>query len=313
MGAQIRVYRQKIASTSSMKKIFKAMEMIATSRINKARNAAQAAGPYANALTRVVTAVATQKGIQHPLIHTPHEFGTYKHRRSAILVVTSDRGLAGSYYSAILRRTESLIEKLRLNGQEVQLYLVGRKAKSYFEFRERPYARAWEGHTDAPSVETAVEIRDALLEAYDLPFEKGGVDELHIVYTEFKSMVVQEPKILRLLPIHVSEAKELGEEIVPDQELGEDEYQQNASFEFEPSAEEVLNELLPRYVASRIFSCLLQAAASELASRQRAMKTAGDNAETLITKYTRLMNNARQAEITQELSEIVGGADALSS
>ena len=138
MGAQIRVYRQKIASTSSMKKIFKAMEMIATSRINKARNAAQAAGPYANALTRVVTAVATQKGIQHPLIYKPHEFGTYEHRRSAILVVTSDRGLAGSYSSAILRRTESLIEKLRSNGQEVQLYLVGRKAKSYFEFRERP-------------------------------------------------------------------------------------------------------------------------------------------------------------------------------
>jgi len=287
-----------------MKKIFKAMEMIATSRINKARNAAQAAGPYANALTRVVTAVATQKGIQHPLIYKPHEFGTYEHRRSAILVVTSDRGLAGSYSSAILRRTE---------GQEVQLYLVGRKAKAYFEFRERPYARAWEGHTDAPRVETAVEIRDALLEAYDLPFEEGGVDELHIVYTEFKSMVVQEPKILRLLPIHVGEAKALGEEIVPDQELTKAEYEQAASFEFEPSAEEVLNALLPRYVASRIFSCLLQAAASELASRQRAMKTAGDNAETLITKYTRLMNNARQAEITQELSEIVGGADALGS
>ena len=221
MGAQIRVYRQKIASTSSMKKIFKAMEMIATSRINKARNAAQAAGPYANALTRVVTAVATQHGIKHPLIHKPHEFGTYEHRRSAILVVTSDRGLAGSYSSAILRRTESLIERLRSNGQEVQLYLVGRKTKA--------------------------------------------------------------------------------------------EYEQAASFEFEPSAEEVLNELLPRYGASRIFSCLLQAAASELASRQRAMKTAGDNAETLITKYTRLMNNARQAEITQELSEIVGGADALGS
>ena len=176
MGAQIRVYRQKIASTSSMKKIFKAMEMIATSRINKARNAAQAVGPYANALTRVVTAVATQHGIKHPLIHKPHEFGTYEHRRSAILVVTSDRGLAGSYSSAILRRTESLIERLRSNGQEVQLYLVGRKAKAYFEFRERPYARAWEGHTDAPRVETAVEIRDALLEAYDLPFEEGGVD-----------------------------------------------------------------------------------------------------------------------------------------
>lgn len=260
MGAQIRVYRQKIASTSSMKKIFKAMEMIATSRINKARNAAQAAGPYANALTRVVTAVATQHGIKHPLIHKPHEFGTYEHRRSAILVVTSDRGLAGSYSSAILRRTESLIERLRSNGQEVQLYLVGRKAKAYFEFRERPYARAWEGHTDAPRVETAVEIRDALLEAYDLPFEEGGVDELHIVYTEFKSMVVQEPKILRLLPIHVADAKAMGEEIVPDQELTKAEYEQAASFEFEPSAEEVLNALLPRYIASRIFSCLLQAA-----------------------------------------------------
>ena len=155
MGAQIRVYRQKIASTSSMKKIFKAMEMIATSRINKARNAAQAAGPYANALTRMVTAVATQHGIKHPLIHKPHEFGTYEHRRSAILVVTSDRGLAGSYSSAILRRTESLIERLRSNGQEVQLYLVGRKAKAYFEFRERPYARAWEGPTNCPSKRAA--------------------------------------------------------------------------------------------------------------------------------------------------------------
>ena len=291
MGAQIRVYRQKIASTSSMQKIFKAMEMIATSRINKARRSAQTTGPYANALTRVVTALATQQSVQHPLIHRPDTFGKHEHKRSAVLVMTSDRG----------------------EGREIQLYLVGRKAKSYFEFRERPYERAWEGHTDNPHIDTAVEIRDVFLEEYEKGHENGGVDDLHIVYTEFKSMVTQETKILRLLPIHVAEATKLGEEIVPDEELSSADYQQPASFEFEPSPQEVLDALLPRYIASRIFACLLQAAASELASRQRAMKTAGDNAETLIKKYTRLMNNARQAEITQELSEIVGGADALAS
>lgn len=211
------------------------------------------------------------------------------------------------------KKTEELIERLRGEGREIQLYLVGRKAKSYFEFRERPYERAWEGHTDNPRIDTAVEIRDVFLEEYEKGHENGGVDDLHIVYTEFKSMVTQETKILRLLPIHVAEATKLGEEIVPDEELSSADYQQPASFEFEPSPQEVLDALLPRYIASRIFACLLQAAASELASRQRAMKTAGDNAETLIKKYTRLMNNARQAEITQELSEIVGGADALAS
>lgn len=313
MGAQIRVYRQKIASTSSMKKIFKAMEMIATSRINKARRSAQAASPYANALTRAVTAVATQQGVKHPLIHRPEEFGKSEHKRSAVLVITSDRGLAGSYSSSVLKTTEALIEKLREENREVKLYLVGRKAKSYFDFRERPYERSWEGNTDNPSVETAVEIRDALMEGYMKSFEDGGVDDLHIVYTEFKSMVTQETKILRLLPIHVGEAKKLGEEIVPDEELTRDDYEQHAVFSFEPSPQEVLDALMPRYIASRLFACLLEAAASELASRQRAMKTAGDNADTLITKYTRLMNNARQAEITQELSEIVGGADALAS
>lgn len=313
MGAQIRVYRQKIASTSSMKKIFKAMEMIATSRINKARRSAQAAGPYANALTRIVTAIATQHSVKHPLIYDGQQEDMRGRSRSAVLVITSDRGLAGSYSSSVLKKTENLIEKLSGEGREVKLYLVGRKAKSYFEFRERPYERAWEGHTDNPRVDTAVEIRDMLLDAYAQPYEEGGVDDLHIVYTEFKSMVTQETKILRLLPILVGEAEKLGEEIVPDETLTKEDYVQLAAFEFEPSPQEVLDALLPRYVASRLFSCLLQAAASELASRQRAMKTAGDNAETLINKYTRLMNNARQAEITQELSEIVGGADALTS
>lgn len=308
MGAQIRVYRQKIASTSSMKKIFKAMEMIATSRINKARKSADAASPYADALTKAVTAIATQNSISHPLINQ-----SSNSRRSAVLVLASDRGLAGSYSASVLKKTESLIEKLRSEGREVQLYLVGRKAKSYFDFRERSYERAWEGNTDNPNIDMAVEIRDALLDAYSRPYEQGGVDDLHIVYTEFVSMVNQETTILRLLPLAVAEAREFGEQIVPGQQLEDDQFTQNSAFEFEPSPQEVLDELLPRYIASRLYACLLEAAASELASRQRAMKSAGDNADELIKKYKRLMNNARQAAITQELSEIVGGADALAS
>ncbi|GAA1743641.1 F0F1 ATP synthase subunit gamma [Rothia terrae] len=308
MGAQIRVYRQKIASTSSMKKIFKAMEMIATSRINKARKSADAASPYADALTKAVTAIATQNSISHPLINR-----SANSRRSAVLVLASDRGLAGSYSASVLKKTESLIEKLRSEGREVQLYLVGRKAKSYFDFRERSYERAWEGNTDNPNIDMAVEIRDALLDAYSRPYEQGGVDDLHIVYTEFVSMVTQETTILRLLPLAVAEARDFGEQIVPGQQLEDDQFTQNSAFEFEPSPQEVLDELLPRYIASRLYACLLEAAASELASRQRAMKSAGDNADELIKKYKRLMNNARQAAITQELSEIVSGADALAS
>lgn len=308
MGAQIRVYRQKIASTSSMKKIFKAMEMIATSRINKARKSAQAASPYANALTKAVAAIASQSSIDHPLVNV-----TATPRRSAILVVTSDRGLAGSYSASVLKQTEGLIEKLRGEGREVQMYLYGRKAKSYFDFRERDYEQAWEGNTDSPQVARAVELRDTLLAAYNRPYEEGGVDDIYVVYTEFVSMVTQETKVLRMLPLVVSEARKMGADILPDGHLTDDQFEQSAVFEFEPNPQEVLDALLPRYIASRLYSCLLEAAASELASRQRAMKSAGDNADELIKKYTRLMNNARQAAITQELSEIVGGADALAS
>lgn len=308
MGAQIRVYRQKIASTSSMKKIFKAMEMIATSRINRARARSNATGPYANALTRAVSAVATQTSISHPLISDGSES-----RRSAVLIMTSDRGLAGSYSANVLKKAEALIERLHQDGREVELYLVGRKAKQYFDFRERSFEKVWSGDTDNPKAETATEIGEELLERYATPFDEGGVDDLHIVYTEFKSMVSQEAKILRLLPLTVVDAKELGAEILPGEDVRDDEFDTAASFEFEPSAEEVLDELLPRYIETRIFSCLLQAAASELASRQRAMKSAGDNADDLVKKYTRLMNNARQAEITQELSEIVAGADSLAA
>ncbi|MBM7797050.1 F0F1 ATP synthase subunit gamma [Pseudoglutamicibacter cumminsii] len=294
MGAQIRVYRQKIASTSSMKKIFKAMELIATSRITKARNAVTAALPYANAITRAVSAVSSQSEIDHVLTR---EKATAK--RSAVVVFTSDRGLAGSYSATIMKEAEELITALKEEGKEVDTYLVGRKAQQYYDFRGREYKRVWTGNTDAPVFDTAQEIGAAVLEAFEREYENGGVDEIHLVYTQFKSMVTQEPNVTRLLPLEVVE-----EEVQDESEL-------LPLYDYEPEPEQVLDALLPRYLDSRIFAAMLQAAASELAARQRAMKNAGDNAEELIEKYTRLRNNARQAEITQELTEIVAGADSL--
>ena len=296
MGAQIRVYRQKIASTSSMGKIFKAMELIATSRIGKARSRVAASLPYANAITRAVSAVASQSEVEHPLTTEPEQI-----RRSAVLIMTSDRGLAGSYSASVMKQAESLAELLREEGKEVKSYLVGRKAQAYFDFRGREYAQVWTGGTDAPEFATARDIGATLLEDFGTAFEEGGVDEIHVVYTQFKSMVVQVPTVVRLLPLEVVE-----EEVASETDL-------LPLYEYEPEPEQVLDALLPRYIESRIFAGLLQAAASELAARQRAMKSAGDNASDLIKKYTRLRNNARQAEITQELTEIVGGADALSA
>jgi len=296
MGAQIRVYRQKIASTTSMQKIFKAMELIATSRIGKARTRVAASLPYSNAITRAVSAVASQSEVDHPLTTEPDSI-----RRAAVLVMTSDRGLAGSYSASVLKQAEHLIELLHGEGKDVTTYLVGRKAQAYFDFRGRDYAKVWTGGTDAPEFETARELREALLADFTTDFEEGGVDEIHVVYTQFKSMVVQEPTVIRLLPLEVVEEEvETSADLLP-------------LYEFEPQPADVLDALLPRYIESRIFSALLQAAASELAARQRAMKSAGDNASDLIKKYTRLRNNARQAEITQELSEIVAGADALNA
>lgn len=303
MGAQIRVYRQKITSTSSMKKIFKAMEMIATSRINKSRQSLEAAYPYANALTRAVSQIASQHNISHPLTSTADDV-----RRSAVVVFTSDRGLAGSYSSNVLKRAEELLGLLDSEGKEVRVYLVGRKAKAYFDFRHRDYDEFWTGDTDNANPMRAEELTERLLGDISESYEDGGVDEIHLVYTAFKSMVTQEPRVLRLLPLEVVDANNLGDEVAENyQDL--EETQNN--FEFEPNPEEFLNEVLPRYIKSRIYSSLCHAASSELASRQRAMKAAGDNADELIKKYTRLMNNARQAEITTELTEIVSGAEAL--
>ena len=300
MALSLREYRARIKSTESMKKITRAMELIAASRIIKAQQRAQAAAPYARELTRAVSAVATFSNVDHALTTEPED-----PRRAAILIVTSDRGLAGAYSSSVLKEAERLIEKLKGEGKEVDLFVTGRKAEAYFKFRQRPIVQAWTGFSDQPSYDVASDIGATLIAAFlgdDEPEEGAprGVDEVHVVYTRFRSMLVQEPTAIRLLPLEVVEGTEppAEDELLP-------------LYEFEPSPAEVLDALLPRYVQSRIFFALLQAAASELAARQRAMKSATDNAEELIKKYTRIANQARQAGITQEISEIVGGVNAL--
>jgi F-type H+-transporting ATPase subunit gamma len=302
MAASVRELRAKIRSTQATKKITRAMELIAASRIIKAQQHAAAAAPYARELTRAVSAVATFSNVDHPLT-TEKENPT----RAAVLVITSDRGLAGSYSSSVLKEAERLTEKLRSEGNEVDFYLSGRKAVTYFTFRQREFVQSWTGYSDKPEFANAREIGDALtsLFAEDETSEEAidparAVDELHIVFTRFKSMLTQEPDVIRLLPLEVVEGTETPDEseLLP-------------LYEFEPSAHEVLDALLPKYVNSRIYYCQLQAAASELAARQKAMKSATDNAQDLIEKYTRIANQARQAGITQEISEIVGGANAL--
>ncbi|MFT4189627.1 MAG: F0F1 ATP synthase subunit gamma [Aeromicrobium sp.] len=293
MAASVRELRAKIRSTQATKKITRAMELIAASRIIKAQQHAAAAAPYAHELTRVVTALATHAHVDHPLT-TEKEQST----RAAVLVVTSDRGLAGSYSSALLKEAERLTEKLSAEGKTVDFYLSGRKAEAYFAFRDRSYVTSWTGYSDKPAYENARVIGETLVGAFTAEDDdERAVDELYIVFTQFKSMLTQEPDVIRLLPMEVVEAAE-GPDLPP-------------LYEFEPSVAEVLDALLPKYVNSRIYYCLLQAAASELAARQKAMKSATDNAQDLIEKYTRIANQARQAGITQEISEIVGGANAL--
>jgi F-type H+-transporting ATPase subunit gamma len=295
MVASLRQLRARIKSVQATKKITRAMELIAASRIVKAQQRAASAAPYARELTRAVSAVASYSNVDHPLTTEPDD-----PKRAAVLVVTSDRGLAGAYSSAVLRDAERLGEKLRSEGKEVDLYVSGRKGVGYYSFRQRPIVQSWSGFSDTPTYEAAREIADALIEAFVEVEGETAVDEVHVVYTRFKSMLVQEPTAVRLLPLEVVESEALPSDtdLLP-------------LYDFEPSPADVLDALLPRYVQSRIFFCLLQASASELAARQRAMKAATDNAEELINKYTRTANQARQAGITQEISEIVGGVNAL--
>ena len=296
MGAQIREYRQRIRSVSATKKITRAMELMAASRVVKAQQAVRESTPYARALTRAASAVATFSDEDHPLTTEPENV-----TRAAVLVIAADRGLAGGYNSNVLKEGERVSAALRDEGKEVVPYLVGRRAVSFYSFRKRDYAAEWTGFSEKPTFENAREIGERLVADFIRETAEGGVDEVHIVYTRFVSMVTQDAEVIRLLPLEVVEGVDATDE---DAEL-------YPLYEFEPSGEELLDTLLPRYVNARIFNCLLQAAASELAARQRAMKSATDNAEELINKYTRLANQARQAEITQEISEIVGGSSAL--
>jgi F-type H+-transporting ATPase subunit gamma len=274
------------------------MELISASRIVKAQQRVTASTPYANELTRAVSAVATYSSVDHPLT-TEHA----NPRRAAVLIISADRGMAGAYSTNAIKEGEQLAALLRSRGLEVSSYLIGRKAVNYYKFRDRQIAASWTGFSDNPTYENAKEVADTLLNAFlaDSTDKETGVDEIHIIYTEFKSMLTQEATAKRMIPLEVVESSEP----IPAGMLPQ--------YEFEPSAGEVLDALLPRYIEARIFNALLQSAASEHAARRRAMKSATDNADELIKSLTRLANAARQAEITQEISEIVGGADALAS
>jgi F-type H+-transporting ATPase subunit gamma len=296
MASSLRELRQRVRSVSTTKKITRAMELIASSRIIKAQQRASSAAPYARELTHAVSAVATYSNVEHPLTTEADNPA-----RAAMMLITSDRGLAGAYSSTVIKQGESLAELLREEGKEVVPYLAGRKAVAFYQFRNREVAQVWEGFSDAPDYAHASEIAETLIDAFMTPTEEGGVDEIHIVYTRFISMMVQQAEVIRMLPL----------EIVESDEPANDNGQVFPLYDFEPDANTVLGELLPKYVASRIQYCLLQSAASELAARQRAMKSATDNAQQLIERLTREANQARQAEITQEITEIVGGANAL--
>jgi F-type H+-transporting ATPase subunit gamma len=285
-------------SVTATKKITKAMELISASRIVKAQQRVAASTPYANELTRAVSAVASYSSVNHPLTTASEN-----PKRAAILIISADRGMAGAYSNNAIKEGEQLAALIRSRGLEVAPYLVGRKAVNYYRFRNRAIAGSWSGFSDTPTYEDAKSVADALIQAFlaDAQTDKNGVDEIHIVFTEFKSMLTQNALAKRMLPLEVVESDApVASGLLP-------------MYEFEPNAEVVLNSLLPRYIQARIFNAMLQSAASEHAARRRAMKSATDNADELIKSLTRLANAARQAEITQEISEIVGGADALSS
>ena len=296
MGSSLRELRQRRNSVATTKKITRAMELIAASRIVKAQQAVREATPYAWALVHAVSALATYSHrLEHPLLKDVSPA-----RRAAILVMTGDRGLAGAYSANVIKVAEQLQARLEEEQQECLLYVTGNKGVSYYEFRDRPIEQSWTGFSIAPDHSHAKQVADALIARFLMPFEEGGVDQLHIVATRFKTMLTQEAVALRMLPLVIEESDEpeTADAILP-------------HYAFEPSAKVVLDQVLPMYVANRIHSLLLQSAASELASRQRAMKSATDNAQQLIERLTREANQARQAEITQEISEIVGGAAAL--
>jgi F-type H+-transporting ATPase subunit gamma len=304
MGAQLRVFRRRIRSVQATKKITRAMELIASSRIIKAQNQVAAATPYATALYKAVSLAASNARGNHPLLLNKKDG-----KRAVVLLITADRGLAGAYSANILKEGERLTELLRdEQGKEVIPFIVGRKGVGYYKFRNREVAASWTGITDRPKYDDAREIAKALLEVFLKEEAQGGVDEIQIIYTRFVNRISQVPVVQRIVPLEVVE--ELVQSSAKMTEV--DTHKPTLPlYDFEPSPDAVLDELLPKYIEYLVYAGLLQAAASEHAARQRAMKSATENAEDLIKNLTRRANQARQAEITQEISEIVGGADSL--
>jgi F-type H+-transporting ATPase subunit gamma len=298
MGAQLRALRRQIRSVKSTAKITRAQELIATSRIVKAQERVKLSRPYAVQITRALSAlVSSNSGIDHPLLKERPDV-----ERTAVLVITSDRGFAGGYNANVIREAESLVRKLRDEGKAPVPYVVGTKGSIWYRFRGREIAEEWSGFSDRPGFADAERIGLRLAADFlKKADEDGAVGEIHVVYTEFVSMLTQQVEVRRLMPLEVTDEEETpGEGALP-------------TFDFEPSAEAALDQLLPNYIESRIYHMLLQSAASEHAARRRAMKSATDNANDMIGLYSRQANQARQAEITQEISEIVGGADALAA
>jgi F-type H+-transporting ATPase subunit gamma len=304
MPGQVQQLRRRIRTVRSTRKIAKAQELVATSRIARAQERVAASKPYAEAITQVLTALASNATVDNPLLQPRPQV-----RRAGVLLITSDRGLAGAYNANAIRTCEQLISRLRADGKDVALYVIGRKGVGYYRFRNRPIAASWTGFSERPSFDDARRVGESLLEAFvagadDAAENHGpeniqGVDELHIVSTQFRSLMTQTAEAHFLAPMQVEERE---------REPG-----LRPAYEFEPEADELLEALLPKYLNTRIYAALLDSAASESASRRRAMKAASDNADDLLKRYTREMNSARQAAITQEISEIVGGANALAA
>ena len=291
MGAKLRVVRRRIRSVQSTMKITRAMELIAASRILRAQARVVAARPYAELLTRAMEDVARQTGrLVHPLLEERPE-----PRAAGVLVMTSDRGLAGAYNANVLKRAEGLMDRLRGRVLELVLYVSGRKGVSYFRFRGLPVERSWTGHSEVPPYRVAEEIGAEVVRA----FSEGRIDELHAVYTDFRSAFTIRPTDKRFLPI------------APEEVVAREPGRPHPEYLFEPAPAAILDDLLPQYVTTKIYAALLESAASEHAARQRAMKSATENAEDLIKVLTRVANQARQAEITTEIMEVVGGAEAI--
>jgi F-type H+-transporting ATPase subunit gamma len=289
MGGQLRAVKRRITSVKSTQKITRAMELIASSRIIKAQRRVEAARPYAEKMQDLMASVARNaSNIDHPLLRQRDTVGTVGH-----VVITADRGLAGAYNSNVIRAAERDMR----DHDQTRLFISGKKGISYFNFRGYDIAESWQGFSDRPRIENAREVAQAAVKG----FVEDNVDEVRLVYTRYESALVQRPVVLKLLPVSQEEFEEDEE-----QRTG-----QVANYVFEPEPEDILSYLLPRYVEGAVLQGMFEAAASEHAARRRAMKAATDNADELIDNLTREYNQARQAEITTEIMEVTGGAEAL--